>query len=827
MDALLLDRPWVLLGLVPVWAAAVWMASPRRAARPGARGRSVLTGLAATFLLMALAGPSVRVAEGGRGVVVLVADGSASMAAAGAEPPEAIAAALRTALPEGEVRLEAFGRDGVWPAPETLLADALMRASWLPGSSGTLVLYTDGRETFDDAREAARRAADRGLRVHALRPDLKPVRDARVAAVVPLAAPRPGAPMPVDVHVAATVTAPVRLVAGTEGAESERTVAVPAGAGAVVRLAAAVPEAGRRPWRVRVVLEGDEVPENDAASLLLTPGAPRDVVYVGQAGAPAPLAEALEAAGVPVRRVPVEAFRPAPDEAAVVLLDNVSPLGALGRARAETLAEAVTSGGLGLVVLGGDASFASGGMAESPLEEVLPVTSRTAERPPLTLVVALDASGSMNEPAEPGHPHGPTKIAAAKEAVLALRPALGKGDRVGVVAFAVHAERVSPLVPVTEWPTLRDPLLNYVASGGTYITPAVAEAVSMAADDVGPRVKRHVLVLSDGRSDDFDVPALVAAATAAGVTISAVATGPDADRAALAALAEATGGRLYVTGNFGRLADLFLTDVALARGEHLRPGPLAVRTAEAAEPREPDPGPPPATVPALNPTRAKPEATVHWVTDEDEAQPVLATWQAGLGRAAALPWPAGRAADAAGLAARLAPVLRWAGERPGHAGWAAAVVREGGASRLRITTDLGSDQAVPTYFAAKAFVEGEGAARLDLAQVRPGVFESAPLAPNGRPAVAVVSSDAGRGSRSIVHVPALPPKEYAAFGVDRPALEAMCRAGGGRIHASVAGLAETVRQTTGRAARPAGAALVWAALAAAALLVGLRIAGKL
>jgi len=83
--------------------------------------------------------------------------------------------------------------------------------------------------------------------------------------------------------------------------------------------------------------------------------------------------------------------------AAVVLVDV--PAYALSSRAMAALGEYVADCGGGLVALGGDSSFGLGGYTDTPLDAILPVKSEPDDRPPVQLVVLLDRSASMAEPA--------------------------------------------------------------------------------------------------------------------------------------------------------------------------------------------------------------------------------------------------------------------------------------------------------------------------------------------------------------------------------------------------------------------------------------------
>ncbi len=836
MDAIHLARPWVLVLALGVSAALIAAAFPRRGRRPGAAARAALGCLAAGLLLAALAGPSVRIGEGAAAVVV-AEDVSPSMMLAGAQLP---LDTLQEAVEVHGVPVEPFGRAD----PGTDVAQGLRRAARaLPqGRGGVVLLYTDGRETEGDAVRAASELASRGVPVHALLPDLASVADVRIASILPLTEARPGQGLRLQVRVASTVTASAVLRVSRPAAEEgpaltwERSLDLRPGLGATAVIEETAPSSGLLAYRAEVTAEADAVAENNAASLLVQVGPPRSVAYVHGGERPGRAARWLERslpAGLVVQTVAAaEGVSYGPD-VAVVVLDNMPARESLAAEPARRLARRVSNGGLGLLVLGGDAAFGAGGYADSPLDAVLPAET-PAERRPVRLVLVIDASGSMNEAVG-----GVRKLTLATQAVLALRPALGPDDRVAIVAFATEAQPVSPLRPVAEWAALRRSLLTLTAGGGTRISPALGAALGLLLPEpADEETARHVLLLSDGRSEDFEVARLAGAFREAGVSVSAVATGADADRGRLGRLAEATGGRLYVERDLARLAETFLADLARARGEGLVKGPLGVSWGRPA-PIWGAPGPPLPPVSAWNPTRARDEATVHWVgvsgtddDDDDKPPPLLASWRVGIGAAAALPWPVSGASGAwleeAGLPQRLAEIVLWLRGPDVPPDWSARLV-ERDARRL-VRAVLAPEAIVDKAPGFVATVFGTGAVearRVELEQVEPGTYEASLGRSRGPAAAVVVAREGGGRERMTLAAPGLPAAELDAFGVDLERLERIVAAAGGRIHATPESLAAALEAIEQRSYRPAGWHLAWAGAAAAVLLVVLRLAGKL
>jgi len=830
MDLVRLASPWVLPGLLPVWALIVYAAFSPGRRRAGAPGRAVLACLTASLLLAALAGPSVRASREGVCPVVLARDISPSMsAAAGKTDPAGALAPWSAALPLGRVRLHPVA-DRAGTDLERGIADA---ARTLPDGQGIVLLYTDARETRGDAVAAATRLAAAGIQVHAVVPDLRP-RDVAVVSLAAAGDAVPGRPVGLEVQLASTAPADAQVtvtrpaVGETPERTWQRRVRVDPSAGAVLLFADAPLPSGLYRYDARVRAPGDTCAENDRAACTVRVGRPQEILYVHGSDGPAALADVLAAnapADASLRTVPAA---PGIDMAgaSVVVLDNVSAW-TLGRGAAGRLARRVTDGGLGLLVLGGDAAFAAGGYADSPLEDLLPVSSRAGERPPLDMVLVVDASGSMNETYE-----NTRKLALAKQAVLALRPALGHGDRIGIVSFAGEVRIVSPLAPLARWDDLRARLVAIQAGGGTRITPAVEAAAGLFAPPVeGDKTVRHVMLLSDGRSDDFDVDRLIALCHKRRASARAVATGPAAQRDRLGRMAGETGGRLYAGGDLGRLAETFLKDMAFARGEGLR------RLIRAAVWVRPEPiwsvrGKALPAVPAYNVTRPKDGTDLHWVTGpreaETDASPLLASWRRGLGKVVAMPWPLAAGGEAwlsdDAVASRVAPVLAWLSAQALPTDWSARLVCRGGGWRVSVEerTEAIGKSSVP-FVATTLGDDAQDHTPAVLEQTAPGIHEGEVTGGT----VVVVHRRDDSGEAVTLSAPGRPPPEFLRLGVDRAKLEAIVQAGGGRILASPASLVEAIERIQVAGYRPMGLYLVWAAAAVVVLQIILRLLGRL
>ncbi|HYE93722.1 MAG TPA: vWA domain-containing protein [Terriglobales bacterium] len=182
-------------------------------------------------------------------------------------------------------------------------------------------------------------------------------------------------------------------------------------------------------------------------------------------------------------------------------------------------------------------------------------TVRTS-REPITVVLALDRSGSMR-----GEP-----IRQARAAAEALIGQLDARDTVGFVAFD---DRVSVVAsPTREHKSVVAQVQAMALGRDTAINDAVMEAVREAAA-TRARVKAVVL-LTDGRENKSTttVAHVVDAARRERVFVHTVGLGPQIDRRALRALADGTGGVALESPRPAGLVRLFEEIGALLKNEY-------------------------------------------------------------------------------------------------------------------------------------------------------------------------------------------------------------------------------------------------------------------
>lgn len=520
------------------------------------------------------------------------------------------------------------------------LAAALDLGGRLAGDGGRIVVLSDGHATGGEPVRTAAEIASRGVRIDvvALPSRFDVPGDVAVAGIDGPEVVRVGDPFSILAGVRGTGPAEGELVARIEGREIVRRPFVLDTFERAFALALPAPDSiGALAIDVEVVAEGDVHPDNDRASIHVGVVAPPSALVVGEGTAVVSAAGILEAGGVTTTisgpaRVPIRAEDIAVHDA-LVLVDV--PARALALDQRAAIEAAVETLGIGLVLSGGRQSFALGDWRGTALERLSPLTmdpAPRASREPVTLVLLLDRSASMG-----GGDGRVTKLDLAREATLLAAEALEPHDRIGVAAYADAAEwlieprEVGVGLSLAE---LHAALFGVVPAGGTRILGALE--LGLAALGSEPGQTRHAVLLSDGRDLESDLApsrAAVAAGAEAGLTLSTIALGVDADADFLGDLAAIGRGRYHAAREPGDLPRLLLEEGEIVGGQVERRTRTKLVQADAH--RDPDfQAVDLADLPEITGHLAlepRPEAEARRIFDSAEGDPVLVAGQRGLG----------------------------------------------------------------------------------------------------------------------------------------------------------------------------------------------------
>jgi tight adherence protein B len=181
-----------------------------------------------------------------------------------------------------------------------------------------------------------------------------------------------------------------------------------------------------------------------------------------------------------------------------------------------------------------------------------PLGEQQGSRGKVSIILAIDTSGSMLEPA--GRPNIDRAKAAADAFIQAMQP----GTRLGLVAFSTQPRVVQQ--PTTDHAAVRAAVGTLTAQGDTALNDAVVLTSGLLGREPG---QRNLVVLSDGRDEGSRASrrAAINAATKAGATAYVVGLnvpGFEQDQRALEELARGTkGGQAFEVSDANALVDRF------------------------------------------------------------------------------------------------------------------------------------------------------------------------------------------------------------------------------------------------------------------------------
>ncbi|MEF8852477.1 MAG: vWA domain-containing protein [Haloarculaceae archaeon] len=324
-----------------------------------------------------------------------------------------------------------------------------------------------------------------------------------------------------------------------------------------------------------------------------------DVLYVSGGGYPfqSYLADLYDVTNVSAVPADLDEYQ------AVVVQDRAAAQ--LGNVSA--LQEYVIDGG-GLVVVGGENSYESGGYSGSPVAAMLPVEIGNATGGTTNIVLTVDISGSTAE-----------GLSTQKAIALNVLSQLGDRNRVGLVAFSGQPYRVAD---VQRLEGNREVLADRIRRlqnrrGGTDIAAGL-----LGANDLLGQRRGTVILLSDG-ADDIERPAAVASQLGSrGTRVITVGAGDRVNEQTLRTIARESGGSYFAADETNRLRLLFGGASRRFEGENLT---VVTRGTfiTAGVTLTSDPG-------RANRVAMKPGADFQVATPD--GTPAIASWRFGLGR---------------------------------------------------------------------------------------------------------------------------------------------------------------------------------------------------
>ncbi|MEO8481141.1 MAG: VWA domain-containing protein [Acidobacteriota bacterium] len=837
MSVTFADPRWLwLLAAVPLVWAALWLTRSTFSQRQRWLQAVVRSTLLAV-LAAALAQPVVSLSRP-RIAVVYVVDVSHSIASRAIARAADRIDALNAALKPDRARILTFGSDtaavvdtnalrslangqartSVAGAAQTDIQRALTdaRADVRPGESPRLVLFSDGRETRGDAQTAAIALAAQGIPVFVEPLDVKDLGDAWIDALHWPATWPAAAPVRASVDVwsqRAVDGATIELRDGDRLVGSARAALQPGVT--TIEVSATIPAPGSHVLSASLSAPDDPLPVNNQLAREVVVQPATRVLYVdGSPEGGGSLQRALTQAGLIVTTRAPSAL-PAGSAGlsawdAIIVSDVARAT--ISQTAMRSLTTFVEEDGGGLLFAGGDKVFGEGhddaptGYHGTEIERLLPVTIERKDEPDIALVMVLDKSWSMAGPV----------MELCKSAAQAAVEALDDRQAVGVLSFDDRFQwDVTPRPVGPNREAIRHSIAAIQPGGDTLIFPALEQAYLQLRKFRANA--KHVVLLSDGRSYPDDYETLVKRMVAAGMTVSSIAVGREADSQLLSRIATWGKGRAYAVLNAAEVPKIFVKEAKTAmpafdEGEGVVP---VVKTRSVL-----------ATVAlrGMPPLRGRTAMVLKDTATEilatPKGEPVLAWWPIGRGRTAAF------ASDVKDRWGR--DWVGWSGYGPLFATLVRSIARQAprpltldvrhtevdsGRQLIHIGVEAReADGRYQNLSKPQIRLRSDGGQQAVVAshQVAPGRYEATVTA-NAGDSLLVEASQTGLPAAAARRIVPDPDAEYRLRPPDDVRLEALAQATGGAYRPAL----DQVKRTTGRAQPERRALWPWLVLVAA------------
>jgi Ca-activated chloride channel family protein len=623
------ERAWVLIFLLlPLgWMFFEWRRTRRTLAL-------VLKTIAFLAIVLALAEPTLTVPQTKMAVAVLV-DTSSSVSPRDLDRASQYAAALDKARGRHWLRILPFARSvrdlasneqrGLHLVPtageagratdlETSIEEAV---SSLPSDLvPRIVLVSDGKENAGSITRAAWQAQRLGIPIDTVALAGRPEPALRLESVTVPTVAFTGEQFPVDIAIAAPSSVSGSVEISAEGKLlGSKPVKLDKGDNQV-RIHASVSAAGALTLAGVIQADGLGDIRFDRAVTLRRP----KVLFISQdpAGTETNLLQTLAAAQFDVERT-ADPLHGALTDYQLVVLNNLD-MESLPAARKDEIEKFVQQGG-GLLVIAGERNvYAEDKKIEDALDRTLPAKLAPPRSPEGTaVVIIIDKSSSMEG----------KKIDLARQAAIGVVENLRPIDMVGVLIFDNSFQWDVPLRRAEDKVLIKRLIAGIIPDGGTQIAPALAEAYHKVLP--ARATFKHIVLLTDGISEEGDSLDLSKEASTQHVTISTVGLGQDVNRAYLEKVASIAGGKSYFLNEPAGLAQIVLKDVMEHTGSTAVEKPLHPFVAKNTEILD---GVAIDSAPALKGyVRFITKPTAETILKVDAEDPLLVRWQYGLGRA--------------------------------------------------------------------------------------------------------------------------------------------------------------------------------------------------
>jgi Mg-chelatase subunit ChlD/uncharacterized membrane protein len=332
------------------------------------------------------------------------------------------------------------------------------------------------------------------------------------------------------------------------------------------------------------------------------------------------LLQAFAEAEFDVNRDPQQLQQPL-DGFQLIVLNNFD-LNTFSASEKRELEEYVKAGG-GLLLIGGERQVYKDDKQMDALDRALPAKIAPPKTPEGTCVaLIIDKSSSMEG----------RKIELARLSAIGVVDHLRPSDSIGVLIFDNSFQWAVPMRRAEDKSLITRLISGITPDGGTQIAPALTEAYRRVLPSQA--TYKHIVLLTDGISEEGDSMDLAKEAADHNVTISTVGLGQDVNRSYLEKVAAASGGKSYFLNEPQGLEQILLKDVqdysgSTAVERDLRP--IVEQKAEILKDTNIESAPPLKGYVRFTP---KPDAETILGIDEQRKDPLYIRWQYGLGRAA-------------------------------------------------------------------------------------------------------------------------------------------------------------------------------------------------
>ncbi len=625
------ERPWFLLAaIIPlVWLAWEW--------RKG-RQRTSLTLKALSFccILLALAEPSMVTSETKMAVSVLV-DTSQSISDEGLAKASAVANQIQKQRGRNWVKVIPFARnsrretavelakgydfkhsDGELGRGTNLESAVREGMAAMPeGLVPKLLLLTDGHENKGSVARASYQAQQLGVPIDTMELAGRPRPQLRLDSVIVPGQAYTGDHFPIELVVSAPRKSPVTVEITAEGKLIGSKQATLEPGINHVRVNASLNTSGSVDLTGVIRAEGQgDVRFARAISL----SKPR-LLYVSQDpdGSEKHLLQVWNSSQFTIDRVP-ELTESKLANYQLVVLNNLD-LETMALDKKASMEAYVKRGG-GLLVIGGERNIYLENKKEVDLlERALPAKLAPPRSPEGTCVVLIiDKSSSMEG----------RKMELARIASIGVVENLRPIDYVGVLIFDNSFQWAVPIRKAEDRTLIKRLIAGVTPDGGTQIAPALNEAYRRALPFKA--TFKHIVLLTDGISEEGDSMSLSKEAALNKVTISTVGLGQDVNRAYLEKIASYAKGKAYFLNDPAGLEQILLRDVMEHTGSTAVEKsftPIIQKKAEILE------GVGMESAPALKGyVKYEAKKSADLILAVDQKDPLLVRWQYGLGRSA-------------------------------------------------------------------------------------------------------------------------------------------------------------------------------------------------